>query len=163
MPGNTLTLSTDDGEQAGEENDRMAPHHLFSPSFLPTSRLPPPGRPPARLHFSPSIAARVGSARNLTQPKKKEHTAITLSSRPFLSRYPRSTRSSRDVRSSSRADHSMVFPSNRSPLNRRLTSRKILRSALISLLPRPLLARDWPLSAPSLTADPPFTKQRCPV
>lgn len=40
----------------------------------------------------------------------------------------------------------MVFPSNRSPLNRRLTSRKILRSALISLLPRPLLARDWPPS-----------------
>ncbi|KYN37155.1 hypothetical protein ALC56_08946 [Trachymyrmex septentrionalis] len=35
MPGNTLTLSTDDGEQAGEENDRMAPHHLFSPSFPP--------------------------------------------------------------------------------------------------------------------------------
>ncbi|KYQ46591.1 hypothetical protein ALC60_14340 [Trachymyrmex zeteki] len=31
----TLTLSTDDGEQAGEENDRMAPHHLFSPSFPP--------------------------------------------------------------------------------------------------------------------------------
>lgn len=142
MPGNTLTLSTDDGEQAGEENDRMAPHHLFSPSFLPTSRLPPPGRPPARLHFSPSIAARVGSLSSRNQ-KKKEHTAITLSSRPFLSR---STRSSRDVRSSSRADHSMVFPSNRSPLNRRLTSRKILRSALISLLPRPLLARDWPLS-----------------
>lgn len=35
MPGNTLTLSTDDGEQADEENDRMAPHHLFSPSFPP--------------------------------------------------------------------------------------------------------------------------------
>lgn len=29
MPGNRLTLSTDDGEQADEENDRMAPHHLF--------------------------------------------------------------------------------------------------------------------------------------
>lgn len=146
MPGNTLTLSTDDGEQAGEENDRMAPHHLFSPSFLPTSRLPPPGRPPARLHFSPSIAARVGSLSSRNQKKKRTHCYYALLSSFSFSLSPRSTRSSRDVRSSSRADHSMVFPSNRSPLNRRLTSRKILRSALISLLPRPLLARDWPLS-----------------
>lgn len=148
MPGNTLTLSTDDGEQAGEENDRMAPpHHLFSPSFLPTSRLPPPGRPPARPHFSPSIAARTRRFAFLTQPKKKKgtHCYYALLSSFSFSLSPGSTRSSRDVRSSSRADHSMVFPSNRSPLNRRLTSRKILRSALISLLPRPLLARDWPL------------------
>lgn len=145
MPGNTLTLSTDDGEQAGEENDRMAPHHLFSPSFLPTSRLPPPGRPPARLHFSPSIAARVGSLSSRNQ--KKRNTLLLRSPLVlFFLAIPAPPDPSRDVRSSSRADHSMVFPSNRSPLNRRLTSRKILRSTLISLLPRPLLARDWPLS-----------------
>ncbi|KYM99179.1 hypothetical protein ALC62_10148 [Cyphomyrmex costatus] len=51
MPGNTLTLSTDDGEQAGEENDRMAPRHLFSPSFPPRGYFHPAVLQ-LRLHFS---------------------------------------------------------------------------------------------------------------
>lgn len=158
MPGNTLTLSADDGEQAGEENDRTAPRHLFPfhllPSHLEATSTRPSSSSSSRLLVF-SLAARVRAARPLhTEPtkRKKKFTLVLLytlllflsrgRARPFFSRaIPRSF-----ARSTSGLlrvpDHSMVFPSYRSPLARRLTSRKILRSALISLLPRPLFARE---------------------
>lgn len=67
--------------------------------------------------------------------ERRKHTAITLLVPSFLPSFLPSSRnrSTRHVRSfSRREDHSMVFPPNRSRLDRRLTSRKILRSALIS-------------------------------
>lgn len=134
-------LSTDDGEQAGEENDRMAQHHLFFFfTFLPTSRLLPPAV--LQLVFTFLVSScRTRRFAFLTQPIKNKHTTITPFFSSFLSPAPPDPQCATSGLPS-RADHSMVFPSNRSPLNRRLTSRKILRSALISLLPRPLFARD---------------------
>lgn len=76
MPGNTLTLSTDDGEQAGEENDRMAPHHLFSPSFPPRGYL----HPVLQLVFTFLVSCRTRRFAFFTQPKKN-----TLLLPPFSS------------------------------------------------------------------------------
>lgn len=141
MPGNRLTLSTDDGEQAGEENDRMAPHHLFHlPSRLEAIFTRPSSSSSSLFSF---LAARVDRSAFLSR-NQNENTLLLRSSRPspspFLSRYPL-VPLARDIRSCSRADHSMVFPWYRSRLDRRLTSRKILRSALISLVPSRPLAR----------------------
>lgn len=75
MPGNTLTLSTDDGEQAGEENDRMAPHHLFSPSFPPRGYLHPAV---LQLVFTFLVSCRTRRFAFFTQPKKKRRNTLLL-------------------------------------------------------------------------------------
>lgn len=150
MPGNRLTLSTDDGEQAGEENDRMAPHHLFHlPSRLEAIFTRSSSSSSSLFSF---LAARVDRSA-FPSRNQNENTLLLRSSRPSSPSSPFASRSStrrpaRGIRSCSRADHSMVFPWYRSRLDRQLTSRKILRSALISLVPSRPLARSRGVDSP---------------
>lgn len=116
------------------------PSHLEATSTRPSS---------SSSSLSSSLAARVGSLSSRNQ--KKAHYYALSSFLSFSLAIPGS-----DVRSSSRADHSMLFPPNRLPLDRRLTSRKILPSALISLFPRPSRSAREILSVRSLTTDLPF-------
>lgn len=83
MPGNKLTLSTDDGEQAGEENDRMAPHHLFHlPSRLEAISTRPSSSSSSLFSF---LAARVdGSA--FPSRNQNENTLLLCSARPSRAR-----------------------------------------------------------------------------
>jgi len=80
MLGKGLTLSTDDGEQAGEENDRMAPHHLFSPSLPPRGFFQPViGRPSSSssVFHVPCRTRRELVVRFPRATKKRTHSAIT--------------------------------------------------------------------------------------
>jgi len=142
MLGNGLTLSTDNGEQAGEENDRMAPHHLFSPSLPPRGFFRPAiGRPSSSSSvFHVRCRTRVERSALLTRPKREHTIAIT----PILLLLLVVLVAAGPSRVAVCVDHSMVFPPNRSRLDRRLTSRKIPHSALISLLSPPLLLREEP-------------------
>lgn len=114
MPGNRLTLSTDDGEQAGEENDRMAPHHLFHlPSRLEAIFTRPSSSSSSLFSF---LAARVDAGGPLSSRATKTRTHWLLrSSRPsrLLSPFPRDIRS----RSRARSLDGISLVTTRSPFN----------------------------------------------
>lgn len=137
----TLTLSTDDGEQAGEENDRMAPHHLFSPSFPPRGYFHPAV---LQLVFTFLVSCRTRRFAFFTQPKK---TLLLRSFRFFLflsfSLF-RSTWSSRDVRSSfaCRSLDGISYEPLATESSFNVTKDPAF-STHITLLPRPVFARDW--------------------
>lgn len=146
MPGNRLTLSTDDGEQAGEENDRMAPHHLFHlPSRLEAISTRPSSSSSSLFSY---LAARVDrSAFPLTRnEREKTHCYyVPLVLPPPLP--PRDIRSCLACRSLDGI--SLVSSATRSPFNA-ATKDPAFSTHITCVLPRPLSRSARERSSPTV-------------
>jgi hypothetical protein len=147
MLGNGLTLSTDNGEQAGEENDRMAAHHLFSPSLPPrgffrTAIARPSSSSSTVFHVSCHTRREVRFAH---ATKKRTHCYYSDSSSPFGRPRCRRSLSRRCVRRS--LDDISTEPlAIGSPFN--VTKDSTFRTHITSL-PSLLLLREEPTNQPA--------------